>query len=102
MMNWQMVKLSKAYMEEAEWCYSDHIPTLDDYMKLALVSSGHLVLATTSLVGISASRHHISKHDFDWITNEPPMLRTSAVLGRLTDDLAGKGVITNYLLLITS
>lgn len=81
-------------MEEAEWCYSKHIPTLDDYMKLALVSSGYLMLATTSLVGMRDDG--VTKHDFDWIVKEPPILWTSAVLGRLMDDLAGDGVIYNY------
>ncbi|KAL6520243.1 Trehalose-6-P synthase/phosphatase complex subunit [Orobanche minor] len=63
----EMIKLVRAYMEEAEWCYSKYIPTMDEYMKLALVSGAYMMLATTSLVGMRDIP--ITKSDFDWITN---------------------------------
>ncbi|KAH6836576.1 hypothetical protein C2S53_005195 [Perilla frutescens var. hirtella] len=84
----EMKKLLKSYMDEAEWCYGKYIPTMDEYMKLGVVSSTHMMLATTSLVGM---RDPITQLDFHWITHDPPILQASQVLGRLMDDIAGIG-----------
>lgn len=76
-------------MEEAEWCYSKHVPTMDEYMKLALVSGAYMMLSTTSLVGMGDP---ITQDDFDWITSEPPIVRAASVICRLMDDMVGHGV----------
>nr|QBA83619.1 terpene synthase [Mentha x piperita] len=86
----EMIKLVRAYMEEAEWCYSKYIPRMDEYMKLALVSGAYMMLSTTSLVGMM--EEPISVHDFDWITGEPPILRAASVICRLMDDMVGHGI----------
>lgn len=86
----QMIKLVMAYMVEAEWCFSKYFPTMEEYMKQALVSGAYMMLSTTSLVGMEDP--NISKHDFDWITSEPPMLRAASVICRLMDDMVGHGV----------
>nr|Q5SBP6.1 RecName: Full=Germacrene-D synthase; AltName: Full=(-)-germacrene D synthase [Ocimum basilicum]AAV63786.1 germacrene D synthase [Ocimum basilicum] len=86
----EMIKLVTTYMEEAKWCYSKYIPNMDEYMKLALVSGAYMMLATTSLVGILGDP--ITKQDFDWITNEPPILRAASVICRLMDDVVGHGI----------
>lgn len=85
----QMIKLVTAYMEEAKWCYSKYIPRMEEYMKLALVSGAYMMLATTSLVGMGDP---ITEHDFNWITNEPPILQAASVICRLMDDVVGHGV----------
>nr|UYW66144.1 delta-cadinene synthase [Salvia pomifera] len=85
----EMIKLMAAYMEEAEWCYSKYVPTMKEYMKLALVSGAYMMLATSSLVGMEDP---ITKHDFDWITNEPPILQAASVICRLMDDMVGHGI----------
>ncbi|KAH6814579.1 hypothetical protein C2S51_023597 [Perilla frutescens var. frutescens] len=84
----EMKKLLKSYMDEAEWCYGKYIPTMDEYMKLGLISSTHMMLATTSLVGMG---NPITQLHFHWITNDPPILQASQVLGRLMDDIGGHG-----------
>ncbi|XP_057781643.1 (-)-germacrene D synthase-like isoform X1 [Salvia miltiorrhiza] len=85
----EMIKLITAYMKEAEWCYSNYVPTMEEYMKLALVSGAYMMLSTTSLVGM---RDPITKTDFDWITSEPPILRASSIICRLMDDMVGHGI----------
>ncbi|KAH6812453.1 hypothetical protein C2S51_026215 [Perilla frutescens var. frutescens] len=86
----EMIKLVTAYMEEAKWCYSKYIPTMEEYMKLGLISGAYMMLATTSLVGMEDVA--ITKRDFDWITNEPPILQAASIICRLKDDMVGHGV----------
>nr|QEV81848.1 terpene synthase 9 [Prunella vulgaris] len=86
----EMIKLVRAYMEEAKWCYSKYFPTIEEYMKLTLVSGAYMMLSTTSLVGMRDPP--ITKQDFDWITSEPPLLQAASVICRLMDDMVGHGV----------
>ncbi|XP_047977602.1 (-)-germacrene D synthase-like [Salvia hispanica] len=85
----EMIKLAGVYMEEAEWCYSKHVPTMDEYMKFALVSGAYMMLSTTSLVGMGDP---ITQDDFDWVTNEPLIVRAASVICRLMDDMVGHGI----------
>lgn len=82
-----MKKSVWAYMEEAKWMYDDYIPTVEEYMKVSTVSCGYMTMSTTSLVGMGIDQ--VCKEDFDWIVNEPLLVRASLAICRLTDDLVG-------------
>nr|QBA83622.1 terpene synthase [Mentha x piperita] len=82
-----MKKSVWAYMEEAKWMYDDYIPTVEEYMKVSIVSCGYMTMSTTSLVGMGIDQ--VCKEDFDWIVNEPLLVRASSAICRLTDDLVG-------------
>lgn len=75
----EMKKLTRAYFEEAKWLFNNHIPTLDEYMKVGVVSAGYMMLTTTSLVGMGDV---VAKEDFKWISSEPLLVRASAIIGR--------------------
>ncbi|XP_042009751.1 bicyclogermacrene synthase-like [Salvia splendens] len=82
-----MQKLGRAYFDETKWLYNNfYVPTLDEYLKVALITSGYMMASTTSLVGMS---DQVSKKDFDWIVTEPLIVRAASVICRLTDDLVG-------------
>ncbi|KAL0443448.1 UNVERIFIED_CONTAM: Bicyclogermacrene synthase [Sesamum latifolium] len=83
-----MKKLVRAYLGEAKWSYNKDMPTMEEYMKVAIVSSGYTMLSTTSLVGMG---NLVTKKDFDWITSEPLLVLASSIIGRLVNDLAGYG-----------
>ena len=85
----QMKKLVRAYFQEAYWFHNDYVPTVDEYMKVSLVSGGYMMLATTSMVGMGDSA---TKEDFDWVTNEPLIVRAALVICRLMDDMVGHEV----------
>ncbi|XP_020547363.1 beta-caryophyllene synthase-like [Sesamum indicum] len=61
---------------------------MEEYMKVAIVTSAYMMLLTTSLVGMG---NLVTKKDFDWITSEPLLLLASATICRLTNDLVGYG-----------
>ncbi|KAK6157136.1 hypothetical protein DH2020_011384 [Rehmannia glutinosa] len=87
----EMKKLVSAYMEEAKWFYNKYTPTMEEYMKVAVVSSGYVMLSTTSLVGMGDL---VTKEDFDWFSREPLLVRASATIARLMDDMVGYGFET--------
>ncbi|KAG6637483.1 hypothetical protein I3843_11G176600 [Carya illinoinensis] len=74
----------RAYHHEAKWFHQKYIPTMDEYMPLALVTSGYAMLATTSLVGMGEL---VTKDSFEWLFSDPKMVTASAVIGRLMDDI---------------
>uniref|UniRef100_A0A7N2M889 Uncharacterized protein n=1 Tax=Quercus lobata TaxID=97700 RepID=A0A7N2M889_QUELO len=54
------------------------------YMQISLVTSGYPMLATTSLVGMG----DIVPNDcFEWVSSNPKIVRASAVVCRLMDDI---------------
>ncbi|KAM4103019.1 hypothetical protein ACJW30_06G047500 [Castanea mollissima] len=74
----------RAYFYEAKWFHQKHIPTMDEYMRIALVTSGYSMLATTSLVGMGDI---VTKDSFEWLFSDPKIVRASAVVCRLMDDI---------------
>uniref|UniRef100_A0A7N2M9K7 Uncharacterized protein n=1 Tax=Quercus lobata TaxID=97700 RepID=A0A7N2M9K7_QUELO len=74
----------RAYFHEAKWFHQKHIPTMDEYMRIALVTSAYSMLATTSLVGMGDI---VTKDSFEWLFSDPKMVRASAVVCRLMDDI---------------
>jgi (-)-germacrene D synthase len=74
----------RAYFHEAKWFHKNHIPTMDEYMRIALVSSGSSMLATTALVGMGDI---VTKDAFEWLFSDPKVLKASTVIFRLMDDI---------------
>ncbi|KAH6767975.1 hypothetical protein C2S51_013311 [Perilla frutescens var. frutescens] len=84
----EMKTLAGAYFEEAKWSFSKYEPTMEEYMKVALISSGYMMMTINALTIIE---DQITNEEFDWVLSEPPMLRASLIITRLMDDLAGYG-----------
>ncbi|XP_042060130.1 beta-caryophyllene synthase-like [Salvia splendens] len=84
----EMIRLAEVYLKEAEWSFSKHKPTMEEYTKVALLSSGYVMVSINSLAVIDDP---ISKEEFDWVLSEPPLLKSSLLITRLMDDLAGYG-----------
>eukprot|EP00261_Vitis_vinifera_P031339 XP_019072582.1 PREDICTED: (-)-germacrene D synthase-like [Vitis vinifera] len=57
---------------------------MEEYMPVALVTSAYSMLATTSLIGMG---NGVTKETFDWIFSEPKIVRSSAIICRLMDDM---------------
>ncbi|KAL0353567.1 UNVERIFIED_CONTAM: Germacrene-D synthase [Sesamum angustifolium] len=87
----EMKKLLRAYLEETKWSYGKDIPTMEEYMKVAIVTATYMMLSTTSLVGMG---NLVTKKDFDWVTSEPLLVIASSAVCRLTNDVVGYGFET--------
>ncbi|KAK3021982.1 hypothetical protein RJ639_045677 [Escallonia herrerae] len=79
-------RLVGAYFEEAKWFNKGYIPTIEEYMQVALLSTTYELLATTSFLGMGDLA---TKGSFDWVTNDPLIVRASSVICRLMDDIVG-------------
>ncbi|KAL0362766.1 UNVERIFIED_CONTAM: Germacrene-D synthase [Sesamum calycinum] len=89
----QMKKLTRAFLQEAEWVYSKYMATVEEYMEVALVTTGHAMMATLSLLGV---RNTVTKEDLEWITSKPLIVQASAIICRLMDDIVGFGFEKKY------
>ncbi|KAK7312915.1 hypothetical protein VNO77_37159 [Canavalia gladiata] len=79
----EMKILVQAYFDEAKWYNSNYIPTLEEYMDVALVSSAYRMLTAIAFVGMGC----IATEDvFQWLTNNPKIVKASTIICRLMDD----------------
>ncbi|GLT63809.1 hypothetical protein SLA2020_363430 [Shorea laevis] len=74
----------QAYLHEAKWCQEGSIPPMEEYMPVALNSSGYPLLITNSLVGMGEVA---TKEVFDCISHNPKMVNASTLISRLMDDI---------------
>lgn len=58
-------------------------------MKVALVSSGYSLLATTCLVGIGDI---VTEDAFKWISGRPKIVKAAELIARLMDDIVSHKV----------
>jgi hypothetical protein len=80
----------RAYFDEAQWFHQKHTPTMDEYMRIALVTSGYSMLTTASLVGMGDI---VTKDSFEWVFSDPKIVRASTVVCRLMDDMVSHKVL---------
>ncbi|MBA0770747.1 hypothetical protein Gotri_019345 [Gossypium trilobum] len=84
-----MKQQSQVFFIEAKWFHGNYIPTMEEYMPIALLSCGYLQLAIASFVGMEDG---ITKETFNWAVNEPKIIRSSNIICRLMSDIAGHKV----------
>ncbi|KAG6685681.1 hypothetical protein I3842_12G124100 [Carya illinoinensis] len=79
-----MKNLVQAYFVEAKWFNEKYVPTFEEYMNNALVSSGCSALTTLSFVGMGDI---VTKEAFDWVFSHPRMVKAAEIITRLMDDI---------------
>ncbi|RVW82879.1 Valencene synthase [Vitis vinifera] len=85
-----MKNLVRAYFHEAKWFHEGSIPTMEEYMRIALVTSGYHMLTTMSFIGMGEI---VTKEAFDWVISDPKIITASAVICRLMDDISSYKVL---------
>ncbi|KAM7489224.1 hypothetical protein LguiB_026708 [Lonicera macranthoides] len=81
-----MKQLARAYFDESNWYHKGYVPTMDEYMEVALVSGGYIMLAINSFVGMGDL---VTKQAFDWVSSKPLIVEACSVICRLTNDMVG-------------
>lgn len=84
-----MKEAAKAYLQEAKWYNEGYVPTMEEYMKIALVTANYKKMAINSFIGMGEL---VTKEAMDWVSNNPLIVRASTVICRLTDDMVGNEV----------
>ncbi|XP_006351730.2 (-)-camphene/tricyclene synthase, chloroplastic [Solanum tuberosum] len=79
--------LCKAYLQEARWYYNGYTPSVDEYMENAWISVGSLVMVVNAFFLVT---NPITKEVLEYVFSNkyPDIIRWSATIIRLTDDLA--------------
>ncbi|CAN6575525.1 unnamed protein product [Malus baccata var. baccata] len=77
---------AQAHLDEARWLRDRRIPSMEEYMHVATASVGNSVLSTICLVGMG---DNVTNDVFQWLSNNPKILRASNTIFRLMDDIAG-------------
>ncbi|WMV12650.1 hypothetical protein MTR67_006035 [Solanum verrucosum] len=79
--------LCKAYLQEARWYYNGYTPSVDEYMENAWISVGSLVMVVNAFFLVT---NPITKEVLEYVFSDkyPDIIRWSATIIRLTDDLA--------------
>ncbi|KAM7489235.1 hypothetical protein LguiB_026719 [Lonicera macranthoides] len=81
-----MKQLARAYFDEANWYHKGYVPTMEEYMDVAMASAGYGMLAITSFVGMGDL---VTKQAFDWVSNNPLIVEACTLYSRLANDMVG-------------
>ncbi|RVW86322.1 Valencene synthase [Vitis vinifera] len=68
-----------------KWLHGKYIPTIEEYMGIAMVTVGVPVLTFMSFIGM---RETATKEVFDWLLQNPKIVRATYIIIRLMDDMA--------------
>ncbi|KAL3577245.1 hypothetical protein D5086_022528 [Populus alba] len=79
-----MKKQVQAYFVEARWLHENYMPTMDEYMRISLISSGYPLLTCISFVGMGDI---VTKDAFEWLSKDPKIVKAASVIARLMDDI---------------
>ncbi|XP_031284207.1 delta-guaiene synthase 3-like [Pistacia vera] len=79
-----MKALVRAYFVEAIWFNTKYVPTFEEYLEISVMSSGYPMLSVQALVGLEEVA---TKEAFDWAISVPRILRSSALIAHLVDDI---------------
>ncbi|KAG6663416.1 probable sesquiterpene synthase [Carya illinoinensis] len=74
----------RAYFDEAKSFHAKHIPSLEEYMRVGLVTSGYPMLTIMSFLGMGEI---VTEETFVWAFSDPKIITASSVIGRLSDDI---------------
>ncbi|XXG83123.1 hypothetical protein AAC387_Pa10g0954 [Persea americana] len=77
-------EVSKHYFIEMEWLNSGYMPTLEEYMNVALITGAYFMLILVSFVGMG---NIATKEAFEWATNKPKLLKAASIVCRFKDDI---------------
>ncbi|KAK1410874.1 hypothetical protein QVD17_37415 [Tagetes erecta] len=76
-----------SYMTEAKWREEGYVPTIEEHESVRFMSSAYKMLTTASFVGMGDM---ITEEAFKWVETNPHVVKSSAAISRLMDDVVGR------------
>ncbi|XP_048439456.1 (-)-germacrene D synthase-like isoform X2 [Pyrus x bretschneideri] len=73
----------RGFFDEAKLFRQKHLPSLDEYMSVAIVTNGYALLITLSFVGMEEA----TIDSFDWLLTSPQAVKAASTVARLMDDI---------------
>ncbi|CBI31272.3 unnamed protein product, partial [Vitis vinifera] len=80
-----MKRSVRAYFNEAKWLHEDYVPTIEEYLSVAQVTSEVTLFTVICFVGMGRMA---TKEVFEWVWNDPKIVGASSKIMRLMDDMA--------------
>uniref|UniRef100_A0A5B7AAS5 Uncharacterized protein n=1 Tax=Davidia involucrata TaxID=16924 RepID=A0A5B7AAS5_DAVIN len=77
-------EIVRSYYIEAKWFNEQYVPSFDEYMRNALITSTCSMFATSSFMGMGEIA---TIEAFDWLQTKPKVLVASCTICRLIDDI---------------
>ena len=84
-----MKQFVQSYLNEAKWFHANYVPTVEEYLKLASVSTGFCMLSLTYFLAMGDIA---TEEAFQWVSEYPKITRAGATVARLMDDIVGHKV----------
>ncbi|XP_022751622.1 probable terpene synthase 6 [Durio zibethinus] len=79
------IGLINNYQAEAKWSKDSHVPTFEEYMRVAMKTSTFDPLITIAFIGMGT----IARLEaFEWLESEPRIIKAINIIGRIMDDIA--------------
>ncbi|KAL5802601.1 hypothetical protein ACOSQ4_030906 [Xanthoceras sorbifolium] len=79
-----MKDVVRHYLLESKWYDQRYVPTMEEYMGVALVTSCYTMVPATSFLGMGDI---VTKEAFEWVLSKPKMTKGASVVCRLMDDI---------------
>ncbi|KAK4771547.1 hypothetical protein SAY87_032079 [Trapa incisa] len=86
---------ARVYFKEATWFHQNHVPTIDEYMPLALETTGYGLLPISSFIGMGDVA---TEGAFEWLLSDPKIIRGAKIVCRLMDDIVSHKDINEEML----
>nr|WIM34772.1 beta-elemene synthase [Chrysanthemum indicum] len=78
-------ELARAYLREAEWRHSKHVPSFQEYLENGMITSTYDVLVKSGLVGMGEV---VTEEALAWHESNPKILQASELIARIHNDVA--------------
>ncbi|XP_010694277.2 (-)-drimenol synthase [Beta vulgaris subsp. vulgaris] len=76
----------RGYFQEAKWCHEKYVPTYDEYLNdAAITTAGYTLMSGTTFLGMG---EFATKAVFEWARETPKPIKASCIIGRLIGDMA--------------
>ncbi|XVF26423.1 hypothetical protein REPUB_Repub14bG0015200 [Reevesia pubescens] len=76
------IELVNGYHLETKWNHDGYIPTFEEYMTVSMKTTTYYPLIAISFIGVGAGTDA-----FEWLRQDPKIMKATNVIGRLMDDI---------------
>ncbi|KAG6495381.1 hypothetical protein ZIOFF_043184 [Zingiber officinale] len=73
-----------AYFEESKWGVDRYVPSLDEHLRVSLISSACSLVICSMYLGMGEV---VTKEVFEWYSSFPKLVEACSVIGRLLNDI---------------